>query len=389
MVAERVKRGASEAAQAVIDRHVREGKETGIQVVAYLGGEQIVDVWAGVMEVGTDRKVDGDSLFNVFSVSKALCDVALWIQIERGLVELDQPVARYWPEFAQNGKHGVTVRQVLYHRSGVPHMPEGTTPETLADWDWVTDGIAALAPLFPPGSRSAYQCISQGFMLGEIIRRTDLKKRSYRQFLIDEIAEPLRAPDLHHGIPDEVESRVAIMNEPEATHLWADDSMHLKSIPKAVYLGKKVWERPDMRRAVVPSTGGIFSARSEARFWAMLAQGGELDGARILSEGTVRHFLEPVPRLGSEPDPVILMPHVPLGAGGIWLSMPFQPAFPGRGPRVLIKPGYGHSIGWADVDNRFAVAICHNQLFNPHTPEQCRMTPIGDAIRAAVGIRYD
>lgn len=388
MASEKVKRDACDAAQAVIDRHVREGKETGIQVVAYLDGEQIVDVWAGIMEAGMDRKVDGDTLFNVFSVSKAICDVALWIQVERGLVELDAPVARYWPEFAQNGKHKITVRQVLYHRSGVPHMPEGTTPQTIVDWDWVTRGIAALAPLFPPGSRSAYQCISQGFMLGEVIRRTDIGKRNYRQFLIDEIATPLGAPDLHHGIPDEVEPRVAIMNEPEATTLWSDDSMHLKSIPKAVYLGKTVWERPEIRRAVVPSTGGIFSARSAARFWAMLAQGGVLDGVRILAESTVRGFVDPVPPLSDDPDPVILMPHVPLGAGGIWLSVPFEPALPGRGPRVLIKPGYGHSIGWADIDNRFAVAICHNQLFNPHTPQECRMTPIGDAIRETIGIRY-
>jgi CubicO group peptidase (beta-lactamase class C family) len=388
MASEKLKRDATAATQAVIDRHVREGKETGIQVVAYLDGEKLIDIWAGVMEAGTNRPVDGDTLFNVFSVSKALCDAALWIQVERGLVDLDAPVAQYWPEFAQNGKHQVTVRQVLLHRSGVPHMPEGTTPQTIGNWDWVTRGIAALAPLFPPGSRSAYQCISQGFMLGEVIRRTDPRKRSYRQFLLDEISKPLAAPDLHHGITDATESRVAIINEPELTNLWADDSMHLKSIPKAVYLGKTVWERPEVRRAVVPSTGGIFSARSAARFWAMLAQGGVLGGARILSEKTVLGFLEPVPPLGDEPDPVILMPRVPLGAGGIWLSAPFQPALPGRGPRVLIKPGYGHSIGWADVDNRFAVAICHNQLYNPHTPEQCRMTPIGDAIRDVLGIRY-
>jgi CubicO group peptidase (beta-lactamase class C family) len=388
MASEKVKSDASAAVQAVINRHVRENKETGIQVVAYLGGEKIVDVWTGVMEAGTDRKVDGDTLFNVFSVSKAVCDVALWIQVERGLVELDAPVARYWPEFGQNGKDKVTVRHVLGHCSGVPHMPEGTTPQTLIDWDWVTRGIAQLAPLFAPGSRGAYQCISQGYMLGEIIRRTDSEKRSYRQFLIDEIATPLRASDLHHGIPDHVENRVAIMNEPEASRVWSDDSLHLKSIPKAVYLGKSVWEQPQIRRAVVPSTGGIYSARSEARFWAMLAQGGILDGARILSENTVRSFLDPLPPVTNDPDPVILMPRIPLGAGGIWLSAPFQPAFPGRGPRVLIKPGYGHSIGWADVDNRFAVAICNNQLYNPHTPEQCRMTPIGDAIRDVLGIRY-
>ena len=389
MATQKMKQDASDAAQAVIDRHVRESKETGIQVAAYLDGEQIVDIWAGVTEAGTDRKVAGDTLFNVFSVSKAILDVALWIQVERGLVELDMPVARYWPEFAQNGKAEITVRHVLNHCSGVPHMPEGTTPQTIVNWNWVTQGIAALAPLFPPGSRSAYQCISQGYMLGEIIRRTDVRKRSYRQFLIDEIATPLRAPDLHFGILDSVESRVAILHEPEVATLWSDDSMHLKSIPKAVYLGKAVWERPELRRAVVPSTGGIFSARSEARFWAMLAQGGTLDGARILAEPTVRGFLEPVPPITNEPDPVILMPRIPLGAGGIWLSAPFQPALPGRGPRVLTKPGYGHSIGWADIDNRLAVAICHNQLYNPHTPEQCRMTPIGDAIREALGIRYD
>ena len=385
---EQKKNDATRAVQEVIDRHVREGKEIGVQVCAYLGGEILVDTWAGVTQTGGDRKVDGNTLFNVFSVSKAICDVALWIQIERGLVDLDAPVAKYWPEFAQNGKEWCTARHVLYHRSGVPHMPEGTTPETIRDWGWVIDGLARISPLFEPGTRTAYQCISQGFMLGEIIRRTDSKGRSYKQFVQDEIAAPLGASDLHHGIPDDVESRVALMDESEDTMYWAEDTWFRKSIPTAVDLGKGVWERPDMRRATVPSTGGIYNARSEAAFWAMLAGGGQLNGRRILKQETVQSFLTPVPPLDNTPDPVILMPYIPLGAGGIWLSTPFQPAHPGLGPRVLIKPGFGHSIGWADVDNRFAVAICHNKLFNPHTPAECRMTPIGDALRNVLGIRY-
>ena len=294
-ISAQLKRDANAAVQEVIDRHVYENKETGVQVCAFVDGETVVDAWAGVTQAGGSQKVDGNTLFNVFSVSKAVCDVALWIQIERGLVELDAPVAKYWPEFAQNGKSACTVRHVLYHRSGVPHMPEGTTPLTICDWNWVTDGLARISPLFQPGTRGAYACIAQGFILGEIVRRTDPKGRSYRQFVQDEIAKPLGATDLHHGIPDEVEPRVAIMDEPEKTSYWEEDSWFRKSIPAAVDLGKEVWEKPMLRRATVPSTGGIYNARSEARFWAMLAGGGQIEGKRILSQETVQGFLKPGP----------------------------------------------------------------------------------------------
>ena len=378
---------ASEAVQTIVDRHVAEGKELGIHVVAYHQGIKIVDCVGGVVAPDSDRLVDADTLFNVFSVSKAITDVALWIQIERGLVALDAPVADYWPEFAQNGKAGVTVAHVLYHRSGVPHMPDGTTPERICDWHWVTREIARLAPIYEPGTRGAYQCMTQGWMLGEVIRRTDPQQRSYRQFAIDEIATPLGAPDLHHGIPEGVEHRIATLHEPEKSDYWASDSLFRRSIPEAVDLGEGVFERPDVRRAVIPSTGGIFSARSEARFWAMLAEKGELDGARILKRETVESFVEPLPFV-HEPDPVILMPYIPIGKGGIWYGSEFQPAVPARTARTLIKPGYGHSIGIADLDNRLAVAICHNRIFNPHTIEDCHNTPIIDAIRDSLGITY-
>jgi CubicO group peptidase (beta-lactamase class C family) len=261
------------------------------------------------------------------------------------------------------------------------------TPERLGDWAWMIEGIAALHPLFEPGSRGAYQCLSQGWMLGEIVRRSDPDRRSYRQFVIDEIAVPLQAPDLHHGIPDGIDARIATLDEPDKTHYWAADSLFRRAVPEAVDLGPGVWERADVRRATVPSTGGIFTARSAARFWAMLAEKGELDGARILQRDTVERFLEPLP-FAHESDPVILMPYIPLGRGGIWLGAEFQPAAPARNARTLVKPGYGHSIGIADLDNRLAVAICHNRLFNPHTIEQCHNTPIVDAVRRSLNLPF-
>jgi CubicO group peptidase (beta-lactamase class C family) len=378
----------NDAVQKFIDQQVAIGNEIGVQVAAYHQGERIVDCWAGTVAHDSQAKVDGDTLFNVFSVSKAIVDVALHIQIERGLVELDAPVAKYWPEFAQNGKSGVTVAHVLYHRSGVPHLPDDITPERLGDWSWMTSEIARLSPLFDPGSRTAYQCMSQGWMLGEIICRTDPARRSYRDFVIEEICVPLKALDLHHGITDAEEPRIASLYEPEKTHFWAADTLFRQSIPLAVDLGPAVWERPDVRRATVPSVGGIFTARSEARFWAMIAERGELDGVRILKRETVESFLESCAVTDEGPDPVISMPYIPLGKGGLWLGTNFMPGAPARNARTLIKPGYGHSVGIADMDNRLSVAICHNYLFNPPSIQECHNTPIIDIVRDTLDMAY-
>lgn len=378
----------NQAVQKFLDHQVAVGNEIGVQVAAYHQGELIVDCWAGTVAHGSTRKVDGDTLFNVFSVAKAVVDVALHIQIERGLVALDAPVARYWPEFAQNGKDGVTVGHVLYHRSGVPHLPEGISPERLGDWDWITSGIAALTPLIEPGSRTAYHCMSQGWILGEIIRRTDPAHRSFRDFVIEEINTPLKAPDLHHGITDAEEPRIAALHEPEKTHIWASDSLFRRSIPAAVDLGPGIWERPDVRRATVPSVGGIYSARSEARFWAMIAEKGELDGVRILKRETVESFLESVAVTDEGRDPVISMPYIPLGKGGLWFGTDFMPGAPARNAHTLIKPGYGHSVGIADLENRLSVAICHNYLFNPPSLAECHNTPIIDLVRDTLGMAY-
>ncbi len=133
---------ANRAVQAALERAIADKGEVGIQVAAYLGEELVVDCWAGLADRETGRAVDGDTLFNVFSVSKAIVSTAVRVQAEKGLVDYDRPIADYWPEFAQNGKGDITVRDALNHHTGTPQMPLGT-PETICDWEYMVHGIAA------------------------------------------------------------------------------------------------------------------------------------------------------------------------------------------------------------------------------------------------------
>jgi CubicO group peptidase (beta-lactamase class C family) len=147
--------------------------EVGIQVAAYLGEELVVDAWTGVADTVTGRPVEGSTPFPVFSVTKAVTATALHIQAERGLVDYNAPVGAYWPEYAANGKGKTTVRDGLMHRGGIPQMPEGVTPELMCDCDWMVHQIETYNPWFEPGTTNAYHVLVWGWLIGEIVRRTD------------------------------------------------------------------------------------------------------------------------------------------------------------------------------------------------------------------------
>jgi len=358
---------------------IASGVETGLQVAAYHRGRLVIDISAGVADPATGRPVRPDTLFNVYSVTKAVTATALHIQAERGLVDYDAPIARYWPEFAANGKAAATVRHALTHRAGVPLMPEGVTPEMMCDWDRMTAAIAELAPLAPPGEKTLYQSMTFGWIVGEIVRRTDPQRRDFRQFVLDEIGRPLGLTDFWLGIPDEAEPRVAVMsdrNENDPPPPLA--TLYSRSMPPAVALVPPVFERPDVRRACIPGVGGIFTARDEARFWAMLAEGGALDGVRLLSAERVANFSN-VRDNGEEPDPVMFGIPIPISVGGYWLG-----GHRVTSPRAIWHPGAGGSIGWADPDHRLAVAICHNRMFNTRSAEDDPILPITRAIVQAL-----
>jgi len=374
---------ANAAVQETLDQLVAEGREIGVQICAWLGEEQIVDCWAGVADRGSGRAVDGATLFNVYSVSKAVTAVALHLQVERGLVEYDAPIAEYWPEFAQAGKGAVTVRHVLSHVSGVLRMPPDVTPELMTDWDWMCRRIAEMAPEYPAGSRSSYQSMTFGWLIGEVVRRTDPIRRPFGQFIKDEIADPLGCTDLWMGIPDHVEPRIATLDA-SGVYVVPDGNLTRAAQPLIVDLMPDPFERPYVRRACIPAVGGIFNARSEARFWAMLANGGALNGVRLLSEERVASFAAPRPHF-EDADPVFFGMVVPIAWSGFWLGgAETPPVSSPRNMRALCHPGMGGSIGWADPDRKLAVAFCHNRMFDTIDIAQDSRTLIGDVIRAHI-----
>lgn len=375
-----VNASANDAVLKVLQETVASGEEVGVQVAAYLHGELVVDAWAGLADPGTARNVDGDTLFNVYSVTKGVAATALHVQAERGLVDYDSPVARYWPEYGANGKEAVTVRDALSHRTGAPQMPAGATPDSICDWDATCAGIAALEPIFPVGE-PAYQAVSFGWVIGEIVRRVDPQNRSFRDIVMEEICEPFGIADLWIGIPDEVEPRIARLIDDLGQQPPPPGTALEKAMPFEVRLAPDVFELPQVRRAPIAGVGGIFNARSLARFYAILANGGALDGKRLLSKERIDECCQMRPG-GTLPDPVFFGMPMPLSEGGFWMydgQCPLTMAF--ASSTAIGNPGAGGSLGWADPRTGLAVAYCHNRMsaFDG-------ASLVGEAIRSALGI---
>ena len=370
--------------QEAVDVAINERGEVGLQVAAYLDSKLVVDVWGGLADETTGRKVDGDTLFQAWSNVKAVTAVALHIQAERGLVDYYTPVAHYWPEFGKHGKDKGTLYDALTHRIGVPLMPAGSTPELMCDWDWMVEKIADMHPLFEPGTKSGYLAYTFGWVVGEVVRRTDPKGRPFGAFIQEEICQPLGIDSLWSGIPDEVEPRVArLINGPVFTGAVAPDSLMSRAVPAEVATTQEVFGRPDVLRACIPGANGIMNARSEARFFAMLANGGELDGVRLLSEDRVRTFN--VRRPPADYDLIHGVPHKG-SIGGFHLAGSPGMGAAGNNPHLFGHNGAGGAIGWADPDARLAVAITHNRMVPHGRPEDSPLTPIGEAVRKGLGV---
>lgn len=349
----------SDGIARALDRAIELG-EQGIQVAAYVGGDLIIDSWAGTADPTMRRPVTASTLFSVFSVTKAVAVTALHIQADRGRLRYDDRVADHWPEYGAHGKEATTIRDALTHRSGAPQMPAGVTPELMCDWDWMVSGVAAQKPAFPPGTQSAYHSHVYGWLIGEIVRRADPLGRDFGEFVRQEICEPLGIEDLWLGVPDHALPRVAmltssIVSEPET------DPLSIAAKPVSVPFNPAIYNRRDVMQACLGGSGGIMSARGAARFFAVLANRGELDGVRLLSEDLLMSLTARRDN-PSQIDAVMAgggRQPLDLTVGGYWKSE----VVAGTGNHFLCHGGVGGSIGWADLDNRVAVSICHSRMF--------------------------
>jgi CubicO group peptidase (beta-lactamase class C family) len=258
-----------------------EAGDAGGSVAVRVDGELLVDVWGGVADADGAVPWGRDTIANVYSVTKTMTALCALILADRGDLDLDAPVAQYWPEFAASGKDAVLVRHVLAHTAGLPDW-DGPIEE-LYDWSAATARLAATPLQWEPGSAAGYHSLTQGFLVGEVIRR--ITGRSVGAFFADEVAGPLGA-DVHLGLPAEDDGRVALTVPPPS-----QDEDYAAAAPGAGALpatGTVVRVRDGnsvaWRRAQIPAASGFGNARSVALVQSVLACGGAVREVRLLSQ---------------------------------------------------------------------------------------------------------
>ncbi|MGF1599163.1 MAG: serine hydrolase domain-containing protein [Acidimicrobiales bacterium] len=329
-----------------------QGVDVGASVAVHLDGEPVVDLWGGFAD--RDRTVpwERDTIINVWSTTKTMTFVAALLLADRGELDLDAPVARYWPEFAANGKEGVLVRHVMGHTAGLSGWQEKVAPEDLYDWDKMTSLLAAQEPWWEPGNGSGYHAITQGYLVGELVRR--VTDQSFGTFFRTEIAEPLGA-DFHVGFGPELDDRVAIVITPPRPERPEEfPPMMLRTMTNPLVNAKQSWERA-WRQAEIPAAGGHGNARSVAAVQSVLSAGGEARGVRLFSEAVARRVLE---EQAYGPD-MVIGDTLRFGIG-YGLRCPELPI--GRGDAVAFWGGYGGSLIVNDLDHRLTIAYVMNKM---------------------------
>jgi CubicO group peptidase (beta-lactamase class C family) len=253
----------------------------GAAFAATVDGELVVDVWSGTAD-DTGTPWNEDTIILVFSGTKGLVAVCLLLLADRGLLDLDAPVIRYWPEFAAHGKEGVLVRHVVSHEAGLPGLLPPVTAGDLLNGDRMAARLAGATPFWKPGTRLAYHALTFGWLCAELIRRID--GRSLGIFFAEEVAETLGL-DLWIGLPPALEDRVAMLRRADdfGITFLGDKPDPLLAALYGPMLDTFVWNEETYHQAEIPAANGIGTVRSIARLYGCLARGGELDGRRLLS----------------------------------------------------------------------------------------------------------
>ncbi|WP_439814934.1 serine hydrolase domain-containing protein [Zavarzinia sp. CC-PAN008] len=330
-----------------------DGTELGASVAVTLEGEPLVDLWGGWADEARSRPWVEDTIVNVYSTTKTMMALTALLLADRGELDFDAPVARYWPEFAANGKDRVQVRHLMAHSAGLSGWTAPMTPADLYDWDKATALLAAQAPSWEPGTASGYHGMTQGYLVGEVVRR--ITGRTLGTVFREEIAGPLDA-DFHIGLGPEHDHRVAdlVPPPPPVPVPGVVPSALLINMATNPMIDARATRTRDWRAAEIPAAGGHGNARSIARIHALLANGGVANGRRLLSEATVRRTLQ------QQTDGIDLCLgfHARYGLGfglpGPWLQTP--------NPDSIFWCGWGGSLGLIDMNARTSFAYAMNRM---------------------------
>lgn len=353
---------------ALLENQIAQGTQLGTQVAAYRNGKLLVDAWAGKMGPQDARPVQPDTLFSSFSTTKGVAATALHIQADRGLIDYDAPVAKYWPAFGKNGKERITVAQAMSHQAGLHAMPRPMLADFVCNWDaglrWIEDGT----PAYEPGTQTGYHAITFAWVAGGIIQHAT--GRHIRDVIQEDIAVPLGVDgQMYVGIPDGVEERLAILQQGgpvvEGNRAAAPggfqiprDSDFYKAMPPD---GDFTYNDMRIRKACLPSANGHFTARALARMYGALANGGEIDGVRLVSRERIPQMYR---LMTDKPDRVIM--GMPMRKSiGFFMGGPMNGLTGAMGPRETAfgHPGAGGSIAFADPDVGLSIAVTINKMY--------------------------
>jgi len=369
----------------------------GAAVSIFHRGECVVDLWGGARNRAGDPWLE-DTMAPSFSTTKGIASTLVHIMVDRGLLDYDERVATYWPEFAQGGKESITLRQVLTHQSGLYHIRQMIDhADRMLDWEHMVQAIAQAEPIHPPGERTGYHGLTYGFLVGEVLQR--VTGTSFSELVEKELVVPLGLDGMYIGAPDEVHDRAAEL-------MWSRAADLLRTAPEGggtFLLGDVIakghgllskalgrvgiefdlsslidalaprgitgfeFDSSDSLRSAIPAANGLFTARSLARLYAALAQGGGLDGVRLISPETLALATERQAKT-SRYNVIPFDMRWRLGYHGIATTRGFPPDAFGHF-------GFGGSGAWADPSLELSVALIVN----------CGMgTPFGDTRTARI-----
>ena len=340
-----------EGVATALSKSLDDGGDLGASVAVMVGGDPVVDIWGGFIDEAKTTPWEQDTIVNVWSTTKTMTFLCALMLADRGQLDFQAPVADYWPEFAAAGKQDVEVRHLMAHTAGLPGWTEHLETEELADWERCTSLLAAQEPWWEPGTASGYHAVTQGFLIGEVVRR--ITGKTIGTWFAEEVAGPLGA-DFHIGLPASEDHRVSPVVPPPPVDLeaMAPSDIAVRALSNPVL--DATWTRNGWwRRAEIPAANGHGNARSVATVQSIIAGGGEARGVRLLSEKTCDVIFE------EQADGKDLVLGIPMRFGmGYGLSSETMPL----GPRTCFWGGYGGSLIIMDQESGITVAYMMNRM---------------------------
>jgi CubicO group peptidase (beta-lactamase class C family) len=344
------------AVRDALARNLDSGEELGASLVLDIDGELVIDLWGGFRDEARTVPWTQDTITNVWSSTKTVTSLAALMLADRGQLDVDAPVAAYWPQFAAAGKQDILVRHVMSHASGVSGLDQPATAEDLYDWDKATSRMAAQAPWWEPGTACGYHALNYGHLVGELVRR--ISGKTLKQFVADEIAGPLGA-DFQIGAAEADWGRIADVVPPPPLPIdfaaLPQDSPAVRTLTGPAVEAQTA-NTPGWRRADIGGANGHGNARSVARIMSVVARGGEVDGVRLLGQDTIDLIFREQQRN------IDLVLGVPLRFG-IGYGLPRRDLLPWLPEeKICFWGGWGGSMIIMDAGRRATISYMMNKM---------------------------